>query len=52
MKRLVVAVLLAVVAVAVALFVFVPWSDPNHQSAEQVVRNAGVPSGTTSGAPP
>ena len=52
MKRLVVAVLLVVVAVAVALFVIAPWSDPNHQIAEQVVRNAGVPTGTTSGAPP
>ena len=52
MKRLVVAVLLVVVAVAVALFVIAPWSDPNHQTAEQVVRNAGVPTGSTSGAPP
>lgn len=51
MKRLVVAVLLVVVA-AVALFLIAPWSDPNHQTAEQVVRNAGVPTGTTSGAPP
>jgi hypothetical protein len=49
-KRLVVAVLLTVVAVAVALFVLVPWSDPNHQTADQVVRNAGVPTATT--APP
>jgi hypothetical protein len=50
-KRVVVAVLLAAVAVAVALFFIAPWSDPNHQSAEQVVRNAGVPTATTSGAP-
>ena len=40
------------VVVAAALFVIGPWSDPNHQTAEQVVRNAGVPTGTTSGAPP
>lgn len=52
MKRVVVAVLLVVVAVAVALFVIAPWPDPNHRTAEQVVRNAGVPTGTTSGAPP
>lgn len=52
MKRLVVAVLIVVVAVAVAVFVIAPWSDPNHQTAEQVVRNAGVPTETTSGAPP
>lgn len=52
MKRLVVAVLLAVVAVAVALIFLVPWPDPNHQSAEQVVRNAGVPTSGTPGAPP
>jgi hypothetical protein len=51
-KRVVLVVLLAVAAVAVALFVFVPWSDPNHQSAEQVVRNAGVPAQITPGAPP
>jgi hypothetical protein len=51
-KRVLVAVLLVVVAVAVALFVIAPWSDPNHQTAEQVVRNAGVPTGATSGAPP
>ena len=52
MTRLVIAVLLAVVAVAAAVLVLAPWSDPNHRSAEQVVRNAGVPTGTTSGAPP
>ena len=52
MKRVVVAVLLVAVAVAVALFVIAPWSDPNHQTAEQVVRNAGVPTGVTPGAPP
>ena len=40
------------VVVAAALFVIGPWSDPNHQTAEQVVRNAGVPTGTTPGAPP
>jgi hypothetical protein len=51
-KRLVIAVLLAVVAVAVALFFIAPWADPNHQSAEQVVRNAGVPTSVTPGAPP
>ena len=52
MKRVVVAVLLAVVAVAVAVFVLAPWSDPNHQSAEHVVRNAGIPASVTPGAPP
>lgn len=52
MKRLVVTVLLAVVAVALALFFLVPWPDPNHQSAEDVVRNAGVPTGVAPGAPP
>jgi hypothetical protein len=51
-KRLVVAVLLAVIAVAVALFFLVPWPDPNHQSAEDVVRHAGVPAGVTPGAAP
>lgn len=40
------------VVVAAALFVIGPWSDPNHQTAEQVVRNAGVPTGITPGAPP
>ena len=40
------------VVVAAALFVIGPWSDPNHQTAEQVVRNAGVPTGVTPGAPP
>ena len=49
MKRVVVAVLLVVVAVAVALFVIAPWPDPNHQTAEQVVRNAGVPPARRSG---
>ena len=52
MKRLVGAVLLGVVLVAGALYVIAPWSDPNHRTAEQVVRNAGVPTGTTPGAPP
>ena len=31
----------ALVVVAIALFVIAPWTDPNHQSAEHVVRNAG-----------
>ena len=52
MKGLVVAVLLAVVAVAVAVYLIAPWSDPNHQTAEQVVRNAGVPTSITPGTPP
>jgi len=51
-KRVVVAVLLVAVAVAGALFVIAPWADPNHQTADQVVRNAGVPTGITPGAPP
>jgi hypothetical protein len=46
------AVLGALVIVAVALFVFTPWVDPNHQSAEDVVRHAGVPTGVAPGAPP
>ena len=48
----VVAVAVLVVVVAAALYVIGPWSDPNHQTAEQVVRNAGVPTGITPGAPP
>jgi uncharacterized membrane protein len=41
-----------VVVAAIAVFVIAPWGDPNHQSAEHVVRNAGVPVGVTPGAPP
>ena len=50
-RALVIAAAVLVVVVAAALFFLVPWPDPNHQSAEQVVRNAGVPAATTSGAP-
>lgn len=41
-----------VVVVAIAVFVIAPWGDPNRRSAEQVVRNAGVPTEVTPGAPP
>jgi hypothetical protein len=46
------AVLGALVVAAVVVFVIAPWGDPNHQTAEQVVRNAGVPSTVTTGSPP
>jgi hypothetical protein len=39
------AVLGALLVAAIAVFVLAPWGDPNHQTAEQVVRNAGVPVG-------
>lgn len=41
-----------VVVAAIAVVVLGPWGDASHQSAEQVVRNAGVPVGVTPGAPP
>jgi hypothetical protein len=50
--RVAVVAVAVLVVVAAALFVIGPWSDPNHQTAEQVVRNAGVPTGITPGAPP
>lgn len=42
---------LAVIAVVVAVFVL-PNFDPNHKTAVQVVQDAGVPAGATSGFPP
>jgi hypothetical protein len=51
-RAIVVATLGVLVVVAIALFVLVPWADSNHQSAEDVVRNAGIPVGLTPGAPP
>ena len=30
----------------------VPWADANHESAEKVVREAGISSGVTPGARP
>jgi hypothetical protein len=50
--RVAVVAVAVLVVVAAALFVIGPWSDPNHQTADQVVRNAGVPTGITPGAPP
>ena len=50
--RVAVVAVAVLVVVAAALFVIGPWSDPNHQTAEQVVRNAGVPTGITPGVPP
>jgi hypothetical protein len=38
--------------IVVALMVVRPWSDPNHQSAENVVRHAGIPAGVTPGPRP
>jgi hypothetical protein len=51
-RALVVAAVLGVLVVvaAIAVFVIAPWGDPNHQTAEQVVRNAGVPVRVTPGA--
>jgi len=53
-RALVIAAVLGALVVVAAIVVFVigPWADPNHQSAEHVVRNAGIPVGVTPGAPP
>ncbi len=40
----------AVLATLVVTLVLVrPWSDPNHESADHVLRNAGIPAGVTPG---
>jgi hypothetical protein len=43
-------VVLALVVVAFA--VIQPWPDPNNESAENVVRHAGIPAGVTPGPGP
>ena len=53
-RAIVVAAVLGALVVVAAIVVFgiAPWGDPNHQTAEQVVRNAGVTGSVTPGSPP
>ncbi|HEY0811783.1 MAG TPA: hypothetical protein VGE11_00765 [Pseudonocardia sp.] len=51
-RRLLLIVAACAVLVVVAVVLIRPWPDPNHQSAENVVRNAGVAVNVTPGPPP
>jgi hypothetical protein len=49
-RVLLIATACAVLALVVVTLVVVgPWSDPNHESADTVVRNAGIPAGVRPG---
>jgi hypothetical protein len=49
-RLLLIAAACATVAlIAVTLTLVASWSDPNHQTEEQVVRHGGVPASVTLG---